>query len=352
MGVTIMRLSLRLLSLVGALALNGTLALAQSPAQPTAQAGASGQSQGSVSAGQSGASAAGSAAAAGDAQGHGAQAAVGSGSEVDATLSKPVDAGRSKPGDEVDAVSAEDLKSGGKVVVPRGSKLIGHVTSAKPHGGGKPQSPGEGSGTAAGNAAGSADSELGIVFDRAVLKDGREIPLHATIQAVAASEAAASDELSQGGMMTSGGAGAMGAARGTGGGLLGGAGGALGGVTGATAGLGSAAGSSLGGSTSLMGSAGAVGGLSSMGRFRPGSRGAFGMRDLDVSSAASGSAAALVTSHARTVRLDKGTRMLLVTGATATGGAGASMGGTQPPKDGPAKAQTKPQEGAREPPRP
>ena len=78
------------------------------------------------------------------------------------------------------------------------------------------------------------------------------------------------------------------------------------------------------------------------------------MRDLDVSSAASGSGAALVTSHARTVRLDKGTRMLLVTGASggATGGAGASMGNTQPPKDGPAKPQTKPQEGPRESPRP
>jgi len=348
MGVTIMRLSLPIVSLIAAFALSGAFA----QTQPAAQAGASGQSQGSVSTGKSGASAAGSAAAAGEVQGHSAQAAVASGSEVNAALSKPVDADKAKPGDEVTAVTAEDLKSNGQVMVPRGSKLVGHVTSAKPHGGSKAPSSGEGSAGAAGAAAASADSELGIVFDHAVLRDGREIPLHATIQAVAASEAAASGGLSQGEMMASGGgAGAMGAGRGVGGGLIGGAGGAVRGAAGATAGLGATAGSSLGGTTSLMGSAGAVGGLSSMGRFRPGSRGAFGMRDLDVSSAASGSGgASLVTSQARTVRLDKGTRMLLVTGASggasAAGGAGASMGKTQPSKD----ASGKPKEDSREPP--
>jgi hypothetical protein len=85
-----------------------------------------------------------------------------------------VDAKKNKPGDEVVATVAQDVKSNGQVVIPRGSKLFGRVTEAKPHGEGSGDASGSGSGAAA--AAADTSSRLGLVFDHAVLKDGREVP--------------------------------------------------------------------------------------------------------------------------------------------------------------------------------
>src|SRR5690349_14940108 len=77
------------------------------------------------------------------------------GTTVNAVLAKPLDSNKCKPGDPVSATAAQDVKSDGKVVIRRGSRLMGHVTEAKP------------------KSAGEANSSLGIVFDHAVLKDGR-----------------------------------------------------------------------------------------------------------------------------------------------------------------------------------
>jgi hypothetical protein len=290
----------------------GTLA----QAQPQGQAGASGKSQGSVSAGRSGATAQGSTAAAADAGGHGMQAAAGGGTEMNATLSKPVDAGSAKPGDEVTAVAAEDMKSNGQVVIPKGSKLIGHVTSVRPADRDRAR-PAESGPSAAGSASSTAGSELGVVFDRAIVKGGREVPLHAALQAIAAAETASSFGMSEGDFAMSGAGGGMAGGRAGGGGLLGGVGGTVRGAAGATPGIGAAAGSTIAGAASDLGhSVGAVGGLNAAGRFTSGSRGAFGMRDLDVTPAvAAGGEGSLVTSSTHTVRLDRGTRMLLVTGS-------------------------------------
>jgi hypothetical protein len=46
-------------------------------------------------------------------------------------LSKSVDARHCKPGDELTARVTQDVKSDGKVVIAKGSKLVGHVTEAK-----------------------------------------------------------------------------------------------------------------------------------------------------------------------------------------------------------------------------
>ena len=89
------------------------------------------------------------------------------GATVRVTLQKPLDARKNKPGDPVIVKTAENVKSDGRVIVPKGSKVVGHVTTVKAH---SKESP---------------DAALGIVFDRAVLKDGREIPLHVFVQAVA-----------------------------------------------------------------------------------------------------------------------------------------------------------------------
>ena len=91
-------------------------------------------------------------------------AAESEGSTVDAVLDKSVDAKKNKPGDQVSATTTADLKSGSGMMIPKGSKLIGHVTEAKA------------------KAKGESKSELGISFDKAIPKGGSEIPIHASIQ--------------------------------------------------------------------------------------------------------------------------------------------------------------------------
>jgi len=130
-------------------------------AQSQGSAAASGQS--SV-AGQSGAQAATQAHAAASqtakvSQGDTQAASAGqlqAGSTMQAQLVKPLDAKKNKVGDEVIAKTTHDVKSDGHVVVPKGSKLVGHVTEVKSHS--KEQH----------------DSKLGIAFDHAILKNGTQ----------------------------------------------------------------------------------------------------------------------------------------------------------------------------------
>jgi hypothetical protein len=312
------------------------LSCALAHAQSTVRGNASGQSQTEVSGSNSGASASNSSAGSAHTALPGARGDVAGGNEMNATLTKPLDAGKNKPGDEVTAVAADDMKSNGQVMVPKGSKLFGHVTSAKPQEGAKGRvsnggaaADGSQNATAATSAAGNAASELGVVFDKAVLKDGREIPLHAAVQAIAAGAAASSADLSGAELATFGAGGGMAAGRASGGGLFGGARGTVGGAVGTTAGLGGFGGSTLAGSARIVErSAGAVGGLSPVGRITSGSRGVFGMPGLDIASAGAESAeGSLVTSGIRTVRLERGTRMLLVTQSAAADNASGSASG-------------------------
>src|SRR6266481_4202452 len=122
--------------------------------------------------------------------------ALSSGTAMNAALSQPVDAKKNKPGDQVTAKTTEATKSEGKVVIPRGSKLIGHVTECKQR------------------SKEEKESALGIVFDKAVLKNGEEIPLNVTIRALAAAQSTASSSI--GDDLSAGGA-AMGSARASGG---------------------------------------------------------------------------------------------------------------------------------------
>src|ERR1700681_4661715 len=211
--------------------------LAQSPAD--VQAGGSASQNTSVSADKSGAQANSSSSAAATSQAaasgnHGnAQAASASrlqcGSTVHAELSKPVDVRKNKPGDEVIAKTTQDVKSDGKVVLPKGSKIVGKVTQAQAR------------------AKGQDESQLGIAFDHAILKDGTQMPVSFAIQAVGNSESAASAAAADDSAMMAGDAGGM--ARGSGSGAAGSRGGLVGGV-GSTAGgvantTGSVAGSTL-----------------------------------------------------------------------------------------------------------
>src|SRR5688572_6075802 len=96
-------------------------------AQNNASANAGTRSQTSVSASQDGAGANNSGSGSASVKSEKANAELAQGTEINATLSKPVDSRNAKPGDEVVATSNDDVKSDGQVIIPRGSRLIGHV---------------------------------------------------------------------------------------------------------------------------------------------------------------------------------------------------------------------------------
>lgn len=281
-------------------------AIAQEEKSPPAGAAVQGSAQGQadVRADDGGAAATGKAAGTAGAQQGESSAALAQGTEINATLTRPIDAGKARPGDEVTAKASKDIRSGGTVVVPRGSRLFGRVTSARPRGSG---------------AAGGSASELGIVFDRAVLKDGSVVMLNGAVAAIGAARTAGA---TGGGSRESGASGAgtrEGSSGGTGGGLVSAVGGTVGGVAGATTGAAGNVGATVDGTAgATVRSVGAVGGYDATGGLKSGSRGVFGVRDLDIAAAAtSGAEGSVITSAKRNVRLESGTQMLLVAGANA-----------------------------------
>jgi hypothetical protein len=275
--------------------------------QAVAQAGAQTGAQASVGDNKAQASGGASASTSAATQSNGSSATIADGTAINAALNSSVDSKKCKPGDEVSAHTTEAIKSQGKTVVPKGSKLVGHVTRASARG------------------KGDADSALGIAFDKAILKGGQEIPLNGSIQALASAEssagAAGSDVDAMAG--ASGGGRAAGAGRGTLGGVGSTAGGAVGTVTNTAGSAASTAGGAVDATarttTGVASStAGAVGGLNATGQFASNSRGVFGLNGLNLNAASANSAeGSLITSGGKNVHLDSGTRMLIVAG---TGG--------------------------------
>lgn len=88
------------------------------------------------------------------------------GSVIPVQLTKSVDAKKAKTGDEVVATVTQDMKTQtGEVIVPKDTQVIGHVTEAQAR------------------EKNQKESEVGIAFDRAVVK-GDPVPLPMSIQAV------------------------------------------------------------------------------------------------------------------------------------------------------------------------
>jgi hypothetical protein len=207
------------------------------------------------------------------------------GSTVQAELVKSVDARKNKVGDEVIAKTTHDVKSDGQIVIPRGSKLVGHVTEVKA------------------NSKEQVTSELGIAFDHAILKNGAEMPIVLSIQAIGRSRSSASamedDTMSTG---NAGGTGSSGARHSSGGSVLGNVRSTAGGVVDTA---GSAAGAAV---NSSAGAAG--GGVSSS--LSASSRGVIGLPGLRLSTETSNSAnASVIRSQGSNVHLDSGTEMIL-----------------------------------------
>ena len=89
------------------------------------------------------------------------------GSVIPVLLTKTIDAKKAKTGDEVVAKVTQDLKTNsGEVIVSKDTKILGHVTEAQAHS--KEQK----------------ESQVGIAFDRAVEKNGNEMQLPMSIQAI------------------------------------------------------------------------------------------------------------------------------------------------------------------------
>jgi hypothetical protein len=106
----------------------------------------------------------------------GSQGSLASGTTINAELNSSLDSKKVKAGEAVAAHTTEVVKSSdGRTILPRGTKLIGHVTQA----------------SARSN--GDGEATLALQFDKAELKGGQEMPLNnVMIQALAAPSAAAS----------------------------------------------------------------------------------------------------------------------------------------------------------------
>jgi hypothetical protein len=196
------------------------------------------------------------------------------GSVIPVKLSKTVDAKKAKTGDEVVATVTQDMKTNsGDVLVPKDTKVMGHVTEVQARNKEQKQ------------------SELGIAFDHAVVK-GDQMPLPMSIQAVIAPPSNNSAaEAPEGPPSTAGGGSASSPM------------------------AGSRAGASPSSSQQNY-PPGAASGASPQGEPRPpitgNTQGVIGMSDVNLESGSQNSQqGSLLTSEKNNVKIEKGTMMLL-----------------------------------------
>jgi hypothetical protein len=211
---------------------------------------------------------------------------VQAGSIIYAELDKSVDAKKAKVGDQVVAKVQQAVLSRGKVVAPKGSRIVGHVTQVKAR------------------TKDQAESALGLSFDQIVLKDGSKIPVSIGIQAISSGRTV-SDLSQDAGAST---AGPMSGNPGMPGHSNPGAiGGAAGDVNDVTRGAGSAAGTVADTAGATTGQVGA--GTST--HVSASSHGVIGIPDLSLSAGASDSTGAVITSSKRNVKLESGSELVL-----------------------------------------
>jgi hypothetical protein len=212
------------------------------------------------------------------------------GTLINSELTGSLDSKKVKPGDAINARTVTDLKtSDGRTVLPKGTKIIGHVTQASARGAGQPE------------------SSLGLVFDKAILKTGQEIPLNAAVQAVGAplsnsfdnNQAPAGEPA--GGSRPVPGSGIQGTSQGTS------RGGSINGASSTSNGIDDP---SAGANPSNTGNANAS-------HWDANTRGVVGLHNLSLNSAGGNAQGSVLKSTGKNVKLDGGTRLLLVTGAIA-----------------------------------
>jgi hypothetical protein len=228
-----------------------------------------------------------------------------SGTQLAAQLENTLDARHAKPGDRVVLKTNHAVKQDGEVVVPKGSRLIGHVTDVQQR-------------TRSDN-----ESVIGVAFDR-LQKGSMEVPITATIvsitQAHARAQSSASDDMFGSQTMTSSSSrsstSAGGGQRGGGGGLLGGAGNSVGGVVNTTT---STVGNVASGATTAVGST--VGATTSATANTTGNLGG-ALRGLQItqSSNASAQGGSTLSLTGGNLRLESGTTFNLSISSTTNAG--------------------------------
>lgn len=205
-----------------------------------------------------------------------------SGTRLTGQLQNSIDVRNAKVGDQVILKTTQAIKSGGRTVVGKGAKLIGHVTEV------------------AQKTKDDSQSRIGILFDR--LEQGSlALPISATISSVTSGSANvrrndedvfgtsgnSSTRASSSGRASSGGSG----------GLLGGTGAVLGSTT-------STVGDVVGGTTSAVGS--------TVNSTTNGVGGTLGRIQISESSSTSVEGSSVLSLRGENLRLDKGTNFNLV----------------------------------------
>lgn len=209
---------------------------------------------------------------------------VAPGSVIPVQLTKTVDAKKAKAGDEVVAKVTMDMKTqSGDVLVPKDTKVIGHVTESQART--KQQK----------------ESELGIEFDKAVTKDGNNLQMPMSIQAVIGQQNNNSNQQSESagpaGAPSSGGApsgGGAGANRTSGGGMNGSASNAP-----------PQPSAPAGGENAPQNSG------RSMPQINANTQGVIGISNLTLSPASNETQGSVMTSEKNNVKLESGTMLLL-----------------------------------------
>lgn len=134
---------------------------------------------------------------------------------VSGELANKLDTKTARVGDPVVLKTSQKMKTADGTVIPKGTRLVGHVTDVQARD------------------AGHAESQLGLTFDRAELKGGQNVAIHSMLQSVEPrANAAAEDSMAADDSLASptGGGAVSGGARGGGGGRLIGGGAPIGGA--------------------------------------------------------------------------------------------------------------------------
>jgi hypothetical protein len=225
-----------------------------------------------------------------------------SGTQLAGQLESTLDARHAKPGDQVVLKTVTSVKQNGETIIPKGSRLIGHVTDVQQQ------------------SKSRAESRLGVVFDS--LRTGStETPITASILSITQARAQASnasnndlfgsDTMAQSSSNARSSSSASGQRSG-GGGLLGGVGNTVGGVANTTT---STVGNVAGSTTNAVGNT--VGATTSLAGNTTGA-----LRGLQItqSSDASASGGSTLSLTGRNLHLDSGTTFnLAVSNSTSAG---------------------------------
>jgi hypothetical protein len=210
------------------------------------------------------------------------------GTLINSELTGPLDSKKVKAGTTVNARTLTDLKTNdGRIVLPKGTRIIGHVTEASARGAGQP------------------DSSLGLEFDKAILNSGQEIPLNATIQAVGAPPSSSFDNQTPAADPTGSRPAAPGGAVQSG--TTASRGGSINGASSTPNGIGDP----YGGTNPSAGNTNNSGG-----QWDANTRGVVGLHNLSLNAASEGQGS-IIKSTGKNVKLDSGTRLLLATGPVA-----------------------------------